>query len=91
MMKIADSFRLWALFGHATPENGGTSHAVCMPMVKIADSLRLWALFGHATHENGGASHAVCMPMMKIADSLRLGQRTPLHCVLRPAAKTFGM
>ena len=64
--EIAESLRLSALFGHATPENGGPSHAVCMPMLKIAESLRLYALFGHATPENGGASHAVCMPVMKL-------------------------
>ena len=66
MMKIADRLKLFALFAHATPGNGGTSQAVCTPTMKIADSLRLWALFAHATPENGGTSHAACMPMMKL-------------------------
>ena len=72
MMKIADRFKLFALFGHATPENGGTSHAVCMEMMKLprvpgSEHPRS----RKARHVSGGL-HAHDMPMLKIADSLRL-------------------
>ena len=30
MMKMADSLRLFALFGRSTPENWGTSQAICI-------------------------------------------------------------
>jgi len=83
-MKIADSLRLCALFVHPTPENCGTSWALCAPMMKIADSLRLCALFAHPTPENCGTSWAFCTPMMKIADSLRL-------CALFARATDYGV
>ena len=43
MMRIGDSFRLFALCVHPTHENWGTSQALCTTMMKIADSLRLCA------------------------------------------------
>ena len=72
MMKIADSLKLFALFGHTTPENGGTSHAACVEMTKTPTA----SGFEHprsrkARHVSGGL-HAHDMPMLKIADSLRL-------------------
>ena len=72
MMKLADSLKLFALFGHAAPENGGTSHAVCMEMMKMPTA----SGFEHprsrkARHVSGGL-HAHDMPMLKIADSRRL-------------------
>ena len=33
-MKIADSLGIFALFGYATPENGGASHEVCVEVMK---------------------------------------------------------
>ena len=85
MMKIADSLKLFALFGHAIPENGGTSQAVCMSMMKIADSLGLFALVGHAALENGGASRAVCMEIMKLPTA-----SGALHFLCTPLPKMAG-
>ena len=72
MTKIADSLKLFAFFGHATPENGGTSRQVCMGMMKTPTV----SGFEHprsrkARHVSGGL-HAHDTPMLKIADSLRL-------------------
>ena len=65
MMKIADSLRLFALFGHSTRENGGASQAVRTPMRKIAETLRLFAFFAHTAHEHCGTSQVACMRLMK--------------------------
>ena len=87
-MKMADSLRLFALFGRSTPEKWGASEAICIFM-KLADSLRLFALFGRSVPENCGTSQAICIfchphdeigcqsqvlstPFPKIAERLRL-------------------
>jgi hypothetical protein len=60
MMKMADSLRLFAVFGRSTPENWGTSQAICFFFVNLADSLRLFAFFAHCTPENWGTPQAIC-------------------------------
>ena len=69
MMQIADSLKLFALFGHATPENGGTSREVCMEVMKLPTvSGSEHPRSRKARHVSGGL-HAHDMPMLKIADS----------------------
>ena len=58
MLKMADSLRLFALFGRSSPENWGTSQAICIFFMKLSDRLRLFALF--------------CTPFLKIEERLRL-------------------
>ena len=56
--EIADSLRLFALFLRSSPENCGTSQAVCT--------------FLRPHGENCRQSHAVCSPAPKNAERLRL-------------------
>ena len=58
MMRIGDSFRLFALFVHPTHENCGTSQAVCMRMMFLPTV--------------SGCLHFLSTPFTKIAGRLRL-------------------
>ena len=58
LMKLAASLRLFALFVHSTPENCGTSQAIC--------------IFEKAHDEIGRESQALRTPFPKIAERLRL-------------------
>ena len=58
MLQIADSLRLFALFGRSSPENWGTSQAICI-------------VLGNCPTVSG-CLHFLGAPFPKIAERLRL-------------------
>ena len=74
MMEIADSLRLFALFGHSIHENGGTSQAVCMLFVKLPTVSGCLHFLGTPLTKMAGRLRLFAFfdtPMVKLADSLR--------------------
>ena len=72
LMKLADSLRLFALFAHSTPENCGTSQAICIFCHPHDEIGRQSQALRTPFPKKGGTSQALCSAMMKIAESLRL-------------------
>ena len=80
MMKIAESLKLFGSFGHAAPENGGTSHAVCLEKMKLPTGSGSLQFLRAPLPKMAGRLRQLACPRYAHAENCRQSQAPSSFC-----------